>query len=348
MKTIKITPPIFLFKEYFKKNAIPYVVAFIFLLYKFISVQYQYFYKNNSDLFILILSWVLFLVLFVFVVYNPFETYYKPRKSFLNLRYFNKSFSQNLLEILKKYFLPSIILLGVLVIIYLCIFETSSLKDKVIVSVGLGFVFIVMPFIGILSLNRELKRIEIHEDIDFVSNLDLKDVFGTSDKLLIAYQNFNPNNNKKNKIEKGDYIVGVSATSLFFIFKGNENELNNVYMNFSDVSEVGFLTFNNKSVLKFKNTSNVSISIVIEHDDSLLINSFFLIKNVLGAFDNFLLGEGSTKSSNRVRKIETVNNENTKIQPESISRVIELTYSTNILNEISHSINITNNRKIEL
>jgi hypothetical protein len=348
MKKIKITPPFFLFKEYFKKNTIPYLIAFIILLSKFISVQYQYFYKNKSDLFSLILSWGLFLVVFVFVVYNPFESYYKPRKSFLNLRYFNKSFSQKLLEILKKYFLPFIILLGLLAIIYLCIFETSSLKDKVIASVGVGFAFIVMPYIGIWSVNRELKRIEVHEDIDFVSNLDLKDVFGTSDKLLIAYQNFNPNNSKKNKMEKGDNIIGVSATSLFFIFKGKENELNNVCMNFSDVCEVGFLTFNNKSVLKFENTSKISISIVIEHDDSLLINSFFLIKNILSAFDNFLLGEGSTKTANRVRKIETVNDEKCKIQPEANNRVIELTYSPNILNEISHSINITNNRKIEL
>jgi hypothetical protein len=119
-------------------------------------------------------------------------------------------------------------------------------------------------------------------------------------------------------------------------------------MNYSEVCEVGFLTFNNKSVLKFENTSNISISIVIEHDDSLLINSFFLIKNILGAFDNFLLGESYTKTSNRVRKIETVNNENMKIQTEANNRVIELTYSPNILNEISHSITTTNNRKIEL
>jgi hypothetical protein len=346
MKTIKITPPIFLFKEYFKKNATPYLIAIIFLLYKFISVQYQYFYKNKSDLFVLILSWILFLVVFVFVVYNPFETYYKPRKSFLNLRYFNKSFSQKSLVLLKKYYPPFTILFGLTGwLIIVLNGKGEPMETALVLAPTILFLFFLPRIMGI---NKELKRIEIHEDIDFVSNLDLKDVFGTSDKLLIAYQNFNPNNNKKNKIEKGDYIVGVSATSLFFIFKGKENELNNVYMNFSDVSEVGFLTFNKKSVLKFENTSNISISIVIEHDDSLLINSFFLIKNVLSAFDNFLLGEGSTKTSNRVRKIETVSNENTKIQPEVNSRVIELTYSPNILNEISHSKKLTNNRKIEL
>lgn len=346
MKTIKITPPLFLFKEYFKKNATPYLIAIIFLVYKFISIQYQYFYENKSDLFTLTLSWILFLVVFVFVVYNPFETYYKPRKSFLNLRYFNKSFSQRSLGILKKYYPPFTILLGFtgwLIIVL------NGKGEPMVTALVLAPTILFLFFLPrIMGVNKELKRIEIHEDIDFVSNLDLKDVFGTSDKLLIAYQNFNPNNNKKNKIEKGDYIVGVSATSLFFIFKDKENELNSVSMNFSEVSEVGFLTFNHKSVLKFENTSNISISIVIEHDDSLLINSFFLIKNVLSAFDNFLLGEVSAITSKRMRKIETTNNENTKIQSEANSRVIELTYSHNILNEISHSINITNNRKIEL
>ena len=346
MKKIKITPPILLFKEYLKKNGIPYIIAFIFLLYKFINIQYEYFYKNKSDLFILSLSWVFFLVVFVFVIYNPFETYYKPRKSFLNLRYFNKSFSQKSLEILKKYYPPFTILLGFIGWLLIVLNGKGEPMDTALILAPTILFLFFLP--RIMGVNKELKRIELHEDIDFVSNLDLKDVFGTSDKLLIAYQNFNPNNSKKNKIEKGDYIIGVSATSLYFIFKGKESELNNVYMNFSDVSEVGFLTFNNKSVLKFENTSNISISIVIEHVDSLLINSFFLIKNVLSAFDNFLLGEDSTKSSKRVRKIENVNNENMKVQQETNSRVIELTYSPNILNEISHSINITNNRKIEL
>jgi hypothetical protein len=346
MKKIKITPPLLLFKEYFKKNAIPYVIAFIFLLYKFVNVQYEYFYKNKSDLFILSLSWVLFLVLFVFVIYNPFETYYKPRKSFLNLRYFNKSFSQKSLLILKKNYPPLTILLGFIGWLFIVLKgKGEPMETALILAPTILFLYFLPRIMGV---NKELKRIEIHEDIDFVSNLDLKDVFGTSDKLLIAYQNFNPNNSKKNKIENGDYVVGVSATSLFFIFKSNEIELNNVFMNFSDVREVGFLTFNNKSVLRFVSTSNISISIVIEHDDSLLINSYFLINNILSAFDNFLLGESSTKSSNRLRKIETVINDNLKVQPEANSRVIELTYSPNILNEISHSINITNNRKIEL
>jgi hypothetical protein len=250
------------------------------------------------------------------------------------------------LVILKNFYPSFTILLGFLGWLLIVFNGKGEPMETALIIAPIILILFFLP--RIMGINKELKRIEIHEDVDFVSNFDLKDVFGTSDKLLIAYQNFNPNNSKKNKIEKGDYIVGISATSLFFIFKGKENELNNVFMNFSEVSEVGFLTFNNKSVLKFVNTSNISISIVIEHDDSLLINSFFLIKNILGAFDNFLLGESSIKSSNRLRKIETVNNENLEVQPEANSRVIELTYSPTILNEISQSINLTNNRKIEL
>ena len=109
MKKIKITPPILLIKEYLKNNSVLYYIYPLWLLYMFINVQYKYFVLHKSDLFILSISWILFTIVFLFVIYNPFETFYKPKKSFLNLRYFNKSFSQKSLEILKK-ILPSIYL----------------------------------------------------------------------------------------------------------------------------------------------------------------------------------------------------------------------------------------------
>ncbi len=189
---------------------------------------------------------------------------------------------------------------------------------------------------------------DIHEDVDFVSNLDLKEIFGISDKLLIAYQNFNPNDRKKNRIEEGDYIVGVSVTSLFFIYKSKESELNKVIMNFNDVIEVGFLTFNNKSVLKFVSSLNISISLVIVHEDSLTVHSFLLIKNILEAFDNFILGDVPLNVPKRIRKIEATHFENTSTEVEYIKRQIEFTYSPTLLHEISQSVNITNNRKIEI
>ncbi len=346
MKKIKITPPILLIKEYFKNNSVLYYIYPLWLLYMFINVQYKYFVLHKSDLFILSISWILFTIVFLFVIYNPFETYYKPKKSFLTLRYFNKSFSQKSLEILKKYYPPFTLILGIIGwFIIVMNGKGEPLETALILAPTMLFLFFLPRIMGI---NKEIKRVEMHEDIDFVSNFDLKEISGTSDKLLIAYQNFNPTNNKKEQLSNGDYILGVSPNSLYFVFKSNENKFNNVVMNFKDVNEVGFLTFNNKSVLKFVSSSNISISVVIEHDDSLIVNSYFLIKNILGAFDNFILGDVPLNVSTRIRKIETAHIENTSAKIENKNRKIELTYSPNLLHEISQSVNISSNRKIEL
>jgi len=342
MKKIKITPPIFLFKEYFKNNAYIYLIPIIFLLYKFINVQYQYFFKNGSDLFVLSLSWVLFLLVFVFTIYNPFETFYKAKKSFVALRTINKT--KKIGECFLKY-LP-------IFSVFLLLFAVFIIDDKVqaliVFTPLLLIINIFFYFYFKFILKKESIKMDIHEDVDFVSNLDLKEIFGISDKLLIAYQNFNPNDRKKNRIEEGDYIVGVSVTSLFFIYKSKESELNKVIMNFNDVIEVGFLTFNNKSVLKFVSSLNISISLVIVHEDSLTVHSFLLIKNILEAFDNFILGDVPLNVPKRIRKIEATHFENTSTEVEYIKRQIEFTYSPTLLHEISQSVNITNNRKIEI
>ena len=225
---------------------------------------------------------------------------------------------------------------------------------------------------GWMNWNDKI-QMQNHQDVDFNVNVDLNDVFGVNDKLIMSYQNFGY---EKKNMEDGDYLLGVSAQGVYFVSKNQM--VTKTKINFDEIDTLGLLSaIGNVYVFNIISTKNVEINIIINQNKSLMVHPVMLFNTLLNSLDSYILNGGvasNTYSRRRRVSISTgdtngvANNtcaeldsqriidlDESEAQPNTIEgqetsnkRVVEITYSNGVLEEMAAASFIGSNRKIDL
>ena len=210
---------------------------------------------------------------------------------------------------------------------------------------------------------------ENHQNVDYNVKVDLNDFYGVNDKLILSYQNFNY---EKTRMEEGDYLLGVSTQGVYFISKNQT--VTKTKINFDEIDTLGLLAAIGKVyVFNIISKQNVEINIILKEDDSLVVSPLCFFNALLENIDNFIQNGGVVaNNSTRRRKIVT-NNETSHasnetspnnegrnidlgetkissneepINPTS-NRVIDISFSNSIIEEMTEAPFIESNRKID-
>lgn len=198
-----------------------------------------------------------------------------------------------------------------------------------------------------------LMRMDYHQDIDFNVKVDLNAIFGVNDKLVISYQNFGY---EKEKMEDGDYLLGVSPHGVYYVIKNQT--ITKTKINFNDIDTIGILAVTNIYVIHLISKQNDEINIIIDQIDSLLVSPVMLFNRMLKLLDDYILNGGAiSNSASRRRRVSVssdASTENgsgsttTEFQEATNNRVIDISYSTGVLEEMRTATDVGSNRKIEL
>ena len=221
------------------------------------------------------------------------------------------------------------------------------------------------------SEDKELRK--FHSNVDHNTNLDLYDLYGVNDKLIISYQNFDF---KKQKLEDGDYLLGVSAQGIYCVCKNGT--VTKTKINFDEIDSVGLLysIFRPQSfVLQLRSKKNEEINAILYLSTSLVVHPFIFINSLLEALDDFIEnGGGVSNNTSRRRRVvvnsgttsstsndmgqndsgrsldlgETNTSTNEEQETSSSNRVVDITFSQSILEEMAGADYVESNRKIDL
>lgn len=195
-------------------------------------------------------------------------------------------------------------------------------------------------------------RWENHQNVDYNVKVDLNAIYGVNDKLVISYQNFNY---EKEKMEDGDYLLGVSAQGVYYVCKNQT--ITKTKINFGDIDTLGLLAgIGNVYVFHIISKQNDEINIIVNENDSLLVSPIMLFNTLLELLDDFILNGGAVSNvSSRRRRVSVSPGANTETgstvtesQEMSNRRVVDITYSAGVLEEMRTAAYVGSNRQIEI
>ena len=216
------------------------------------------------------------------------------------------------------------------------------------------------------------KRLSNHQNVDYNVKVDLNDIYGIDDKMVLSYQNFHFN---QKHLEKGDYLLGVSPLGVYFANKSDS--VCKVFIKFEDIDTLGLLAaIGNKFIFNIKSKSNVEINIIIDEDDSLVVSPYKIFDTLLDTLDSYIINGGIASAPTARRRRVTlsptsqsssINNTEvsssvsgrsvelempeTKIdekQETTNNRVVDILFTDTVIAELAAGELVTSNRKIEL
>lgn len=208
---------------------------------------------------------------------------YKPEKSFVFYR-------------LSKDKMRMIMILGGLVTILLLI--------VIITLYGFSLNRITWLIIIPLILYYINKTYELHEDVDFVTNMEVSELLGmeVDEKIQASYQNYD----SSDIIKSGSNMIVVTDKRVIFAFNNGENwEIANKKIN--DIVKIGHGVYDDKSYLKLVFSDKTAIGLHMGLYNKLTSNPSLFFRKFLIVLDTALLGKTDEKIASRRRV--SVNNE---------------------------------------
>lgn len=199
---------------------------------------------------------------------------------------------------------------------------------------------------------EEQMRLENHQDVDFNVKVDLNDIYGVTDKLVMSYQNFSY---EKKKMEDGDYLLGISPQGVYYVCKNQA--VTKTKINFGDIDTLGLLAgIGNVFVFHIISKQNDEINIIVDQNDSLLVSPFMLFSALLKLLDDYILNGGVVANPSSKRRVVVSSGVGTSSGSTSAStqdatnnnRVIDLSYSTGVLEDMRTATFVGSNRQIEV
>lgn len=199
---------------------------------------------------------------------------------------------------------------------------------------------------------EEQMRLENHQDVDFNVKVDLNDIYGVTDKLVMSYQNFSY---EKKKMEDGDYLLGISPQGVYYVSKNQA--VTKTKINFGDIDTLGLLAgIGNVFVFHIISKQNDEINIIVDQNDSLLVSPFMLFSALLKLLDDYILNGGVVANPSSKRRVVVSSGVGTSSGSTSAStqdatnnnRVIDLSYSTGVLEDMRTATFVGSNRQIEI
>ena len=156
-------------------------------------------------------------------------------------------------------------------------------------------------------------------------------------------------------MEEGDYLLGVSPQGVYFVKK--DQTITKTKINFDDIDTLGLLAgLGNVYVFHIISKHNDEINIIVDSNQSLLVSPIMLFNKMLKLLDAFIESGGAvTDSTSRRRRVSvpssssSSNGINTGASQESSNnRVIDISYSTGVLEEMRTATYVGSNRNIEI
>lgn len=303
---------------------------------------------NSSGIIPYIFFGSVILVFFLFAIYNPFYRYYKPRP---RLHSFNwKKFYHSFYD----YYGVCAVMIGYSIGFYFWYTGSFSIdagpfSDKdwfwpPFCASLIGCIAIIMYSV----LKGERVRAENHEDIDYNVKVDLNDLYGINDKLLLCYQNFDYS---QKRLNAGNYLLGLSEKSFYFIIK--QEIVEKYVINFKDLTAIGSLSLYDYSLLHFESKNQIKIDLLMDQGASLVVNCAFLIQRIWQTLDSFIINGNVSSGRDQFRRRLTISEDGAKHNKKKEStlienRVIDISYSDGVVSEIKAAPLIESNRIIEI
>lgn len=214
---------------------------------------------------------------------------YKPEKSFFFWR-----LSKGKMSKLYKYFTIG----GVIIIVLLSLYEFKVQNVFYLIAV-------------LIALYAAQKSFAVHEDVDFVANMEVSDLLGmeVDEKIQASYLNFDTSN----KPSDGSNIMLLTDKKLLFAFyDGSKWSLMNKFL--KDIAKIGRI--NTEGVVNLTSSSsclyvefidNTNLILHMNLYDKLTSNPDLFFKKFLTTLDAVVLGKTDEKIASRRRV--SVNNE---------------------------------------
>ena len=315
-----------------------------------------------------LITGILIILAFPILFYNPFlKAQYEPGKSY---SWVKDSATLKAPEFLTKG-LPIIgFALGLVIDIIEAMFPVCTLI--------MGISFSAIAYFTkkhpekMLMWKDGRKRLSNHQNVDYNVKVDLKDIYGIDDKMVLSYQNFHFN---QKHLEKGDYLLGVSPLGVYFANKSDS--VCKSFIKFEDIDTLGLLaTFGNKFIFNIKSKSNVEINIIIDEDDSLVVSPYKIFDTLLDTLDSFIINGGiaSAPTARRRRVTLSPTSQSSSINNTEVSssvsgrsvelempeakidekqettnnRVVDILFTDTVIAELTAGELVTSNRNIEL
>lgn len=246
--------------------------------------------------------------------YNPWlKRYYQPKKSFDTVRAIAQG---GISPIITKH-LPIIgIIGGVLVDVIFDIFPGGIL----ILGGGFNLIALIARKKPEVFMDKEDKiQQKFHRNIDYNAKLNLNTTFGINDKLILSYQNFPI---KQKKLEKGNYILGISPLGIYFIHK--KNSVEKLFIRYEEIEALGvcMMPIGKVSILTIRSIYNNELNIITDRDESYVVSPMKLYGKLLTSIDEFLLnGSVETSSVSHRRRVVTSTSQIVSKIPQSNERI---------------------------
>ena len=272
-----------------------------------------------------------------FFLFNGGE--YKPQKSFFLYR-FTK-------EKLKRFNVWTIM-------ISLAVFALAIFLQPKIGIKSVGYLIAGLSFYYYMN-----KSIIVHDDVDFVANMQFADLIGleVDERINASYQNFDPTD--KTSIQENSNIFLVSNRKLFFAFYNGTNWLTTT-KKIEDIEKIGVSANDNegKSYLKLVFVDGTKIGLRMCLYDKLTSNPHLFIKQFLETIDAYLLGYTISNRSDR-RRVSVGTKPISQDSPKKSTDVIEkkkdnsshsrkIDISNSIIQDIKKGVIVEPGRTIEL
>ena len=338
MKKIKKIAPIHLVAEAQGKAMSLFIIVilpvFVFIGFLMMIVSFS---KGSTGDGMIGLLCVTFFGGIVFYLIKGGE--YKPQKSFYFYR-FTK-------EKLKKFNV-------LMILISLAVFALAMFLQPKTGIKNVGYLIAGLSFFYYMN-----KSIKVHDDVDYVANMQFADLIGleVDEKVNASYQNFDPTD--RTSIQENSNIFLVSNRKMFFAFYNGTNWLTTT-KKIEEIEKIGVSSNGSegKSYLKLVFVDGTKIGLRMCLYDKLTSNPSLFIKQFLETLDAYLLGYTISNRSDRRRvsvgKI-TISQDSPKqstdiieetVDNPSQTRIIDINES--ILKDIKQGISVEPGRTIEL
>ena len=329
MNAITIIKPINLYsriKGRFK-GALMKIWAWIAILFCLLTGPLVVFIADN-----IIISFVAFLTLLMgvaatIVLFSGGK--YKPEKSFFFWRLSKEKMSK-----LYKYYTIG----GVIIIVLISLFEFKVQSVFCLIAV-------------LIALYAAQKSFAVHEDVDFVANMEVSDLLGmeVDEKIQASYLNFNTSN----KPSDGSNIMLLTDKKLLFAFyDGSKWSLMNKFL--KDIAKIGRINTDgiinltsSSSCLYIEFIDNTNLSLHMNLYDKLTSNPDLFFKKFLITLDAVVLGKTDEKIASRRRvSVNNVPKSSVNVNDEGVE-VRKLDISDTILGNLRDATPIEPGRTLE-
>lgn len=274
------------------------------------------------------------------LMYDPLlKQFYQPKESYSSIRDYAQGRAPRYLT---KY-LP---ILGVVVGIILDIVMGEFIITLVL-GIACTILAILLKLFPNMFFNKQYKnQMKYHKDVDYNAKVDLNVTYGVNDALFLSYQNFTF---EKNKLENGDFILGVSPLGVYFAHK--KGKVEKLFIKYEEIDTVGILLgVGNVLIFNVKSTHNNELNIIIDDNESFVVSPYKIFDKLLSTIDEFLLN-GSVASASVERRRRVVTTPSTVIattpraESSTIGRAIDMDTTTETINDSSDN---TNRRVIDI